>query len=62
MTYTLDRSFVAATVAIVLGAVAGIITAMYPSDANAWVPAVVAGITAFASLLRRQFHLDDADA
>jgi len=59
----LDKTLTAAVVAIVLGTLAGVLTAeTQPGAALAgavWVPPVVAGITAIAALIRRQFSVPD---
>jgi len=52
----LDTSFTAAVVAIVLATFAGVLTAVWPSDAHPWVSPIVAGITALAALIRRRFQ------
>lgn len=58
MNYAVDTTFAAGILAIVLATAAGVLTALFPSDANPWVVAVVAGITAIAALVRRQFHVE----
>lgn len=55
--WTLDLSFAAAVVAIVLSTVAGVLTAQLPGVP--WVAPVVAGITALAALVRREGGADD---
>lgn len=70
MGWTLDRSFAAATVAIALATVAGLLTAgaqaggpFAPGGAlEAWswaIAPVVAGVTALAALVRQRGHVDD---
>lgn len=58
--WTLDLRFAAAVLAIVLGTVAGVLTATLPGVA--WVPPVVAGITALAALVRRTGDVPDDPA
>lgn len=55
--WTLDLRFAAAVLAIVLGTVAGVLTAVFPG--LPWVPPVVAGIAALAALIRREGGADD---
>lgn len=61
MNYALDTTFAAALLAIVLATVAGVITALFPSDANPWVTPVVVGIVAVAALIRRQFNVPEGE-
>jgi len=56
MRYALDTSFAAAVAAIVASTIAGVLTAVWPSDAHPWVAPIVAGITALAALIRRRFE------
>ena len=50
----LDTATEIAIAAIVLDAVSGVLTAVFPSDAYPWVVPVAAAITAIATLLKRQ--------
>ena len=50
----IDTATEIAIAAIVLGAVSGVLTAVFPSDAYPWVVPVAAAITAIATLLKRQ--------
>ncbi len=57
MGFMIDRSLASAVAAIILGATAGIVTALSAQDqplaGQVWVPYVVAALTAIAALLRR---------
>lgn len=70
MSWTLDRSFAAATVAIALATIAGLLTAGAqpggpmapggPLEGLAWVIApLVAGVTALAALIRQRGGADE---
>ena len=59
---TLDTATEVAILAIVPVAVSGVLTAVFPSDANPWVVPVTAAITAFAALVRTEFHVPEQDA
>jgi len=50
----LDTTTEVAILAIVLAAVSGVLTALFPSDAYPWVVPIAAAITAIATLLKRQ--------
>jgi ABC-type sulfate transport system permease component len=62
MKYAIDTTFAAAAIAILLATVAGVLTALFPSDAYPWIVPVVVGITGFAGLIRKQFHVPDDEA
>ena len=57
---TISGPFAAGTVVILLTAVAGVITSMFPSDVFPWVAPVVAAITAFAALVKVEFKAETA--
>ena len=55
---TLDTATEVAILAIVLGAVSGVLTAVFPSDANPWIVPVAGAITAIATLIRQKAGVD----
>ena len=50
----LDTTTEVAIAAIVLAALSGVLTALFPSDAYPWVVPGAAAVTAIATLLKRQ--------
>lgn len=61
MNLAIDKTLTAALIAIILGAVAGVLTAVFPSDANPWIVPIVTAVTAIAALIRRQFNVPEGE-
>ncbi len=55
---TLDTATEVAILAIVLGAVSGVLTAVFPSDATPWIVPVAGAITAIATLIKQKAGVD----
>jgi hypothetical protein len=55
-------TFAPAAFVILIGCVGGLLAALFPSDANPWVVPVTAALTAFAALVRTEFHVPEQDA
>lgn len=55
-------TFAPAAFVILIGCVGGLLAALFPSDANPWVVPVTAALTAFAALVRTEFHVPESDA
>lgn len=51
----------AAIVAIVLGTLAGVLVAVFPSDVFPWVPVVAGGLTAIATVVDPRQGVDAAE-
>ncbi len=55
---TLDTATEVAILAIVPGAVSGVLTAVFPSDANPWIVPISGAIAAIAPLIRQKVGVD----